>query len=216
MATSAKCTYSAVPMGGVFNYEVQLHNTSPYPYDIYAFLFGWQFNVDITRTFPLQNIILISSPPGWTGGLLTEAILWGTNFQGSAIASGYILPGQTGKFVFQSSTAPPEELPFGCGFYNNANAWGFGFNGTAYLAGREPVPVPPAIYNPWWWIETRGGLVPPGPPPPWLQEFLGALALAGNAGVTPQQRAGLLERALEQIPIATAALKAEIKALQQK
>ncbi len=216
MATSADVTYSAVPIAGVFNYEVRLHNTSPAPFDIYSFLFGWQYDVPITGTFPLQNVVLTSSPPGWTGNLEAEAIVWETNFQGSAIASGYIMPGLSGKFRFQSSTAPPDSLPFGCGFYNEANAWGFVFNGTAHLVERNVVGLPP-IYNPWWWIETRGGLVPPGPPPPWLQEFVAALTLAGNANrLSPQLRAGVLELALEQISIASAAIKKEIKKLQEK
>lgn len=220
MATSAKVTYSAVEIAGVFNYEVRLHNTSPAPFDIYSFLFGWQYDVPITGTFPLQNIVSISSPPGWSGPIVsTYAIDWQTGFQGSAIASGYIMPGLSGKFLFQSSTAPPNSLPFGCGFYNNANEWGFGFNGTAHLVEQNVVGLPTigAIYNPWWWIETHGGLVPPGPPPPWLQEFVAALTLAGMASrVPPQGRVGVLELALEQISIASAAIKKDIKALKKE
>jgi hypothetical protein len=140
MSTSATVTYSAVPIGGVFNYEVLLHNTSPAPFDIYSFMFGWQYNVPITGTFPLQNIVLISAPPGWTGFLSAADITWGTSDQGSSIASGYIMPGQSGTFVFQSTTAPPATLPFGCCFYNNCNEWGFCFNGTAHhdLGLRKP------------------------------------------------------------------------------
>lgn len=50
MSGSATVTYSAVSMGGVFNYEVLLHNTSLVPFDIYSFLFGWQYDVPITST----------------------------------------------------------------------------------------------------------------------------------------------------------------------
>lgn len=213
MATSAKATYSAVQMAGVFNYEVLLQNTSPAPFSIYSFMFGWQYNVPITGTFPLQNIVLISSPPGWTGYLETADINWGTNFQGSAAASGYIMPGQSAKFVFQSATAPPAELPFGCCFYNNANEWGFCFNGTANLVEREHCkPCLPCntFCCPCKWLETQ-------PPPPWLQEFMVALTLTGIAsGAAPELRAGALELALQQLSIVSAAIKKEIEAARKK
>ena len=218
MATSAKCTYSAVPTAGVFNYEVWFHNTSPAPYDVYSILFGNQFDVDLVP-FTLKEIVFVSSRPGWTGILASYGIYWETLFQGNSIASGYIRPGQYARFVFQSSTAPPDTLPFGLGFYDNDKQWGFGFNGTADLVDvrehLEHLPAIGATYNPWWRIETRGGLVPPGPPLPWLQEFGAAQTLAGIATrVSPQLRAGVLELALEQISIASAAVKKDIKALQ--
>jgi hypothetical protein len=217
MTTSAKCTYWAVQGGGVSNYEVRLQNTSPLPFSIYCLLFGWQFDVPITENFPLQNVVLTQAPPGWFGYLEQEAINWATNWQGSAVATGYIMPGQTGKFFFQSSTAPPPKLLFGCGFYDNVGTWGYGFNGTAHLsdpaAAKPIVSVPPA-FNPWWWIETHGGLVPPGPPPPWIQQLQTAVTLAGHAGqVSPQLRARMLELALEQTSIAAATIKRELQTL---
>jgi len=217
VATSAQCTYSAVQMAGVFNYEVLLHNTSPSPFAIYSFLFASQYDVLVTKPL-LQDTVGVSSPFGWAGPTVgRDGISWWTNFQGNAVASGYIMPGQTGNFVFTSSTAPPVTLAFGCGFWDNVNGWGYGFNGTAHRADRERVPAPPPIFNPWWSIETRGGLVPPGPPPPWWQEFLAALTLAGDASmVSPQLRAGVLELALEQMSIASAAIKNEIEALRRK
>jgi len=95
--------------------------------------------------------------------------------------------------------------------------WGYGFNGTAHLsdpaAAKPIVSVPPA-FNPWWWIETHGGLVPPGPPPPWIQQLQTAVTLAGHAGqVSPQLRARMLELALEQTSIAAATIKRELQTL---
>ena len=131
MSTSATATYSATQVGGTYNYEVLLTNTSPASFDVYAFLFGAQFNEPLTTPFPLQDIVFISAPPGWTPSLNPYDITWSTSFQGSSSASGYLPPGQTGAFMFQSSTGPPDSLPFGCCFYNNCNAWGFCANGTA-------------------------------------------------------------------------------------
>ncbi len=42
MATSATATYSAITTSGAYNDEVLLTNTSPVPFDVYAFMFGWQ------------------------------------------------------------------------------------------------------------------------------------------------------------------------------
>jgi hypothetical protein len=82
---------------------------------------------------------------------------------------------------------------------------------------RLRVPAREYIYDPWWWIETRGGLVPPPPPPPWLQEFGAAAALADVANrVSPQLRARVLEVALEQVSIASAAIRNDIKRLQER
>jgi hypothetical protein len=73
-----------------------------------------------------------------------------------------------------------------------------------------------ATYNPWWYIETHGGLIDPGPPPPWLQFAAAALALASTAErVSPQLRASVLEVALQQVALTTAAIKKEIKASQK-
>jgi len=203
MATSAKCTYSAVAVGGVFNYEVRLQNTSPAPYDIYSWMLGAQFNVPFP-TSGLKDIVFISAPAGWIGHTIGHYINWHTSFQGSSLASGYILAGQSKSFFFQSSTPPPPTLVFGCCFYNNASAWGFVFNGVAKRqAARSPylkVPVP-ASYNPWWWIETYGGLVPPGPHDPWYR---------------PELRARSLERTLEQLSIISTAIKTELKAAKGK
>jgi hypothetical protein len=55
-----------------------------------------------------------------------------------------------------------------------------GTNGMAVAIYQSPPPPPPRIppnivaYNPWWWIETHGGLVPPGPNP-WERELMSAV-----------------------------------------
>jgi hypothetical protein len=49
--------------------------------------------------------------------------------------------------------------------------------GMAVAIYQSPPPtIPPNIvaYNPWWWIETHGGLVPPGPNP-WERELMVAV-----------------------------------------
>jgi hypothetical protein len=72
-------------------------------------------------------------------------------------------------------------------------------------------------YNPWWWIETLGGLVPPPPRDLWLQQFLATIGLANAAQRdSPQLRASVLEIALEQIEAASATLKQQIEGLQRK
>jgi hypothetical protein len=188
MATSATATYSAISMGGAYNYEVLLTNTSPAPFDIYAFMFGWQFNVPITTAFPLKDVTLISAPSGWTGGLSSEAIHWATSFQGTSAASGYILPGQTGTFTFQSSTPPPASLPFGCCFYNNANQWGFCINGTAEQRAELRKPPYFAAINPLVLLlgdELFARLNLPRPAP---IEGLRAKLTADVQSMTPAQR----------------------------
>lgn len=75
-----------------------------------------------------------------------------------------------------------------------------------------------AIYDPWWWIKTHGGLVPPGPDPnPWVRQFASALELVSTAErVSPQVRTSVLEAALDQIAHTTSAIKKEIKAAEAK
>lgn len=98
-----------------------------------------------------------------------------------------------------------------------------GASGIAVAVYQQPqsivrrIPHEYGLYNPWWWIETRGGLVPPGPPQPWLREWEAALSLADTTNkVSSRLRAGVLELALQQLSISAAAIKKEIKAIQGK
>lgn len=77
------------------------------------------------------------------------------------------------------------------------------------------VPIEPPIFDPWWWIKTRGGLVPPGPTPwsEWQRPFLAALALANAAQhVGEMHRSSATELAAKQGAFALKALKEHIKA----
>ena len=70
-----------------------------------------------------------------------------------------------------------------------------------------------AMYNPWWWIETHGGLVPPGPGPQWLRDFAATVTMVAAAErASPRLRKGVLEIAVQQISAVAAAIKKEIKA----
>jgi hypothetical protein len=193
MPTSAHCTYSAVAAGGAYNYELQLHNTSPTPFDIYSFVFGFQYNVPYTYNFPLQDVVLIGAPAGWTGILaLPNGLIWQTNFQGSSISSGYIMAGQSGAFRFQSSTPPPATLVFGCCFYDNGNQWGFCSNGTATndehgVDSRRPPYF--AVINPLVLLigdQLFARLNLPRPLP--LTRSLSAQLMPGIRSMTPAQR----------------------------
>jgi hypothetical protein len=67
------------------------------------------------------------------------------------------------------------------------------------------------LFDPLWWIETRGGLVPPGPPDPWLWQFGVATILASAASRSPaERRERILEIALEEMSAAVVALRQEI------
>jgi hypothetical protein len=75
------------------------------------------------------------------------------------------------------------------------------------------IPGPYEIYDPWWWIKTHWGTTPPLPDPePWLPQFAAAMALAVAAKkVSSRLRTSVLEIALQQLSIASATIKKEIK-----
>lgn len=74
-----------------------------------------------------------------------------------------------------------------------------------------------AAYNPWWWIETHGGLVPPGPSDPWTREIASAVALSDMASkVSPQVRVSILESVLKQMSVAASSIEKQIKSVGQK
>jgi len=133
MASSVKANYFATPEGGNLTYVFLIRNTSLAPFDIYAVMIAAQYLVPLLPG-GLHNIAPISAPQGWQ--LIPSTPLYGflsgqTNWAGTPAASGYIMPGDVGTFVFQSSTPPPNKVPFGCCFYNGANEWGFCYDGTA-------------------------------------------------------------------------------------
>lgn len=134
MATSASAAFFALPSAGLLEYVFLVRNTSPAPFSIYSLLVGAQYGVPIGPPWSLGDIQSVSAPPGWTEiiGASGHLMFGQTNFQGTAQASGYILSGAVGAFVFQSSTnPPPAKIPFGCCFWNGQNQWGFCFNAQA-------------------------------------------------------------------------------------
>lgn len=141
-SATAEITYSVIADKGIYIYTLNVKNTSTGTFDIYSFIFGWHYNVPITSPLPFKNVVLISAHSGWYGYLSGGEyyggyfINYGTNWQGSSIASGYIMPGQTAQFVFTSTTPPLPSLPFGAGFYDNAGVWEYAYNSTAFLAKK--------------------------------------------------------------------------------
>lgn len=88
-----------------------------------------------------------------------------------------------------------------------------------YNEVQQPRFVPPQeyTYDPFWWWKTLGGLVPPPPRDPWLQDFVAALTLANAAArVSPGLRAKVLGIALEQVSVTAVTLKRQIEALQKE
>jgi hypothetical protein len=89
--------------------------------------------------------------------------------------------------------------------------------GNGGSVGPMPLIPPYPIYNPWWWIETHGGTGPGPGPSPWARQLAAAMALAFAANkVAPKLQASVLEIALQQMSIATAALKKDLKVLRKK
>jgi hypothetical protein len=98
-----------------------------------------------------------------------------------------------------------DDLVIAVAFYNEVHDIRFG------------PPRVPNNYNPWWWIETHGGLVPPGPPDPWLIELSVAVTLAQAAArVSPSLRVAVLEIAERQMAVASATIKNQIQGLQKE
>jgi hypothetical protein len=161
MATSASAGFFTVPSAGLLEYVFLVRNTSPAPFSIYSLLVDLQYNVPIGPPWALANIQPVSAPPGWTEitGSAGHFMSGQTNFQGTAQASGYILPGAVGAFVFQSSTnPPPAKIPFGCCFWNGKNEWGFCFNGQAQRLRC----VPPELLPEFWRLQRVPAKAPAG------------------------------------------------------
>jgi len=213
MALSASVTYSAVSVvgvGAVFNYEVLLHNTTPAPFAVYGFMLNLHYDEDPTGIPPLKNVRFISAPPGWYGQTFAPGpglmgLSWSpTGFQGDAITSGYIMPGQYAVFRFQSSTPPPDHMPFACDYYNGDNVWGFPFNGTASYDSGQRRPPYYAIINPLVFIlgdELFVRLNLPRPVP--LIKDLREQVTSGIQSMRPDQRAAAAEALDRHIAVLT-------------
>jgi hypothetical protein len=85
------------------------------------------------------------------------------------------------------------------------------------VQSRHRVPPYYVAYNPWWWFETHGGLVPPGPTDPFRVQ-LGAVAeiIEATRSLSAGMRAGGIELALRQLSITEKTLRKELNALQEK
>jgi hypothetical protein len=90
---------------------------------------------------------------------------------------------------------------------------------AVYQASKNLIPMLPfeAFYDPWWWIKTHGGLVPPGPGPQWMTAIVPLFALARAASGMPRQlQIETLQVVLKQLSNVGNAVKAEIKSLEKK
>ena len=74
-----------------------------------------------------------------------------------------------------------------------------------------------ATHDPWWWLKTHGGLLPPGPLPVWLREYSIALALAEASNrMQPHLKEKVLKVALEQVAETAARLEEALKTIGRK
>jgi hypothetical protein len=72
------------------------------------------------------------------------------------------------------------------------------------------------LYNPWWWIETHGGLVPPGPTDPFrIQIEAASRILEATNSLSAGVRAGGIELALHQLSVAQKALEQELNSTRE-
>jgi len=118
------------------------------------------------------------------------------------------MPGQYGVFRFQSSTPPPDHMPFGCDYYTDnyegSSARGFPFLGTAsYDSGRRRPPYY-AIINPLVFIlgdELFVRLNLPRPLP--LIKDLREQVTSGIQAMLPEQRAVAAEALDRHIAVLT-------------
>src|SRR5690348_13304046 len=96
MSTSAEAVFFTEPATSGLTYVLLVKNTSPAPYSIYSLIFDAGYNVPLTPPWALGGIQPISGPTGWSEstGYSGSYLTGQTNFQGSAAASGYIVPGE--------------------------------------------------------------------------------------------------------------------------
>ncbi len=78
--------------------------------------------------------------------------------------------------------------------------------------------IPPNVwlYNPWWWIETHGGLVPPGPTDPFrIQLEAVSQIIEATRFLSGEVRARGIELALYQLSIAETVIRQELNSLRE-
>jgi hypothetical protein len=84
------------------------------------------------------------------------------------------------------------------------------------VQGRRWIPPNYLLYNPWWWIETHGGLVPPGPVDPFrLQLEAVSRILEATSSLTGEVRARGIELALHQLSIAETGMREQLNSLRK-
>jgi hypothetical protein len=73
------------------------------------------------------------------------------------------------------------------------------------------------LYDPWWWLKTHGGLVPPGPTDPFRTQIEAASRiLEATSSLSGDVRAGGIELALHQLSIAEKALRQELESMRKQ
>jgi hypothetical protein len=73
------------------------------------------------------------------------------------------------------------------------------------------------LYNPWWWIETHGGLVPPGPTDPFrIQIEAASRILEATESLSTDIRARGIELAMHQLAVANDRLKQALDSMREE
>ena len=127
-----------------YTYHVEIENTSDGHLYIYSIVFGYRYLEPLDANRDNQTFtgtVSVAHPPKWSPNVPATYdgnASWGTTWRGTPESSGYILPGKSlAGFQFSSLTRPPDEAPFGVGFYNSREqSWGSNANGVAQHRGR--------------------------------------------------------------------------------
>ena len=73
------------------------------------------------------------------------------------------------------------------------------------------------LYNPWWWIETHGGLVPPGPTDPFrIQIEAASRILEATQSLSTDVRARGIELAMHQLSLTNKALQQALDSMRKE
>jgi hypothetical protein len=144
MTARAEAKYFWQFSEGVFRYDLHVENVSTDASALYAVILGGQFDAAFNNPTPFFNVTLTGAPPGWTGATQGDiSIAWHTDPPGS------LNPGQTGIFSFTSTTPPPAELLFGCGFTGLSIVNGIAHRlGDPFMVNPPPLIAPPRAPRP--------------------------------------------------------------------